>query len=75
MTTKERIAYSENRKPGEGPRACDLLPGVPKATGQTRAPGALLKAEVAGPQFVHQLENAPTAACHAGEGIIRYDDG
>jgi hypothetical protein len=75
MTTKERTAYRKNRKPGEGPRACDLLPGVPKATGQTRAPVALLKAEVAGSQFVHQLENAPTAACHAGERVIRNDDG
>src|SRR5437879_5691021 len=35
----------------------------------------LLKTEVTGAQLVHQLENPPTAACHAGERVIRHYDG
>src|SRR5580704_2421876 len=78
MTTKDRIAYRVKRKPGEGPRACDLLPLCrrPPCIGLRLSwlTAGSFEAEVAGAQLVHQLENPPTAACHAGERVIRYDD-
>ena len=70
--TIDRIAYSVNRKPGEPPRA-ELAP-VPKAI-QRLLCVALLEAEVARSQLVHQFENAPTTPCDAGERVIRHDDG
>src|SRR3954468_2402135 len=72
MMTIDRIAYRANRKPGEPPLA--ELPPVPKAI-QRLLSVALLETEVTGAQLVHQLENAPSAACDAGERVIRYDDG
>src|SRR5207302_4906680 len=33
---------------------------------------ALLQAEVTWAQLVHQFENAPAAARHAGEGVVRH---
>src|SRR2546423_8117546 len=71
MTTIDRIAYSVKRKPGEPPLA-ELAP-VPKAMRRYPAP-ALFETEVAGAQLVHQLENAPTAACHTRQWVIRDDD-
>src|SRR5215472_18624509 len=35
----------------------------------------LFEPEVTGAQLVHQLENAPTPACYAGQRVIRHDDG
>src|SRR5581483_5369229 len=75
MTTMERIAYRVKRKPSEGPRTCDLLPPVPKAATQPRVIVGLFKAEMAGTQLVHQLEDTATPACDAREGVIRYHDG
>ena len=72
MMTIDRIAYSVNRKPGEPPLA-ELAP-VPKAI-RRRLRAALFETEVAGAQLVHQLENAPSTACDAGERVIRHDDG
>src|SRR5437763_4395957 len=69
-------AYRVKRKPAEPPRPCHGLPaGVPKAATQGRALRALLETEVTGAQLVHQLENAPATARHAGERVIRHDDG
>ena len=71
----DSTAYSVKRKPGEPPRPCNGLPAaVPNAaTEGARAP--LLETEVTGAQLVHQLENAPATARHAGERVIRHDDG
>src|ERR1700730_8321666 len=73
MTTTASVAYSTKRKPGEPPRPCSGLPAaVPKAATQARAFLALLKAEMSRAQLIHQLENAPATACHAGQGVIRH---
>src|SRR2546430_12251302 len=75
MTTTATAAYRVKRKPAEPPRPCHGLPaGVPKAATQARALLALLKTEVSGAQLVHQLENAPATACHAGQGVVRHHD-
>src|SRR5882724_12361552 len=73
MTTTASAAYSVKRKPGEPPRPWSGLPAaVPKAATQARAFLALLKAEMSRAQLIHQLENAPATACHAGQGVIRH---
>src|SRR5882762_2174468 len=75
MTTTASAAYSAKRKPAAPPRPCSGLPAaVPKAATQARALLALLKAEVSRPQLVHQLENAPATAGHAGQRVIRHHD-
>src|SRR5438105_10573821 len=75
MTTTATAAYRVKRKPAEPLRPCHGLPaGVPKAATQARALPALLKTEVTGAQLVHQLENAPATARHAGQGVVRHHD-
>src|SRR5260370_17115232 len=75
MPTPERAAYSATRKPAARPRPCRGLPAaVPKAATQARALLALLKAELSRAQLVHQLENAPATAGHAGQRVIRHHD-
>src|SRR2546430_14324025 len=75
MTPTAAAEYPEKRRRGEPPRPCSGLPAaVPKAATQARALLALLKTEVSRAQLVHQLENAPATACHAGQGVIRHHD-
>src|ERR1700726_3346247 len=74
MTTTATAAYSVKRKPGEPPRPSGLPAAVPKAATQARAFLALLKTEVSRAELVHQLENAPATAGHAGQGVIRHHD-
>src|ERR1700719_4930125 len=74
MTTTASVAYSTKRNPGEPPRPSGLPAAVPKAATQARALLALLKAEVSRAQLVHQLENAPATAGHAGQRVIRHHD-
>src|ERR1700730_12436619 len=75
MTPTAIVAYSAKRNPGEPPRPCSGLPAaVPKAATQARALLALLKTEVSRAQLVHQLENAPATAGHAGQRVIRHHD-